>query len=85
LVARCNTGILLPEGLSRFAFRRLSEKQKKNQKLCVLCASAVNFYKDPFRVSIMPPFLGVVIDFAMDYIINKRAIFAKRAITILCG
>ena len=35
------TGILLPEELSRFAFRRLSEKQK-NQKLCVLCASAVN-------------------------------------------
>jgi hypothetical protein len=27
--------------LSRFAFRRLSEKQK-NQKLCVLCASAVS-------------------------------------------
>jgi hypothetical protein len=56
-----NTGILLPEGLSRFAFRRpcpveceayssgVSEKQK-NQKLCALCASVViNFYKDPFR------------------------------------
>jgi len=27
-----NTGILLPEGLSRFAFRRLSEKQKKRTK-----------------------------------------------------
>ena len=36
-----NTGILLPEGLSHFAFRRLSEKQK-NQKLCALCASVVN-------------------------------------------
>jgi hypothetical protein len=24
-----DTGILLPEGLSRFAFRRFSEKQKK--------------------------------------------------------
>ena len=36
-----NTGILLPEGLSRFAFRRLSEKQKK-QKLCDLRVSAVN-------------------------------------------
>jgi len=36
-----NTGILLPEGLNRFAFRRLSEKQKK-QKLCALCGSAVN-------------------------------------------
>jgi hypothetical protein len=36
-----NTGILLPEGLSRFAFRRLSEKQK-NQKLCALSGSAVN-------------------------------------------
>jgi len=34
-------GILLPEGLSHFAFRRLSEKQK-NQKLCALCGSAVN-------------------------------------------
>jgi hypothetical protein len=34
-----NTGILLPEGLSRFAFRRLSEKQKK-QKLRVLCVSS---------------------------------------------
>jgi len=51
-----NTGILLPEGLIRFAFRRpcpveceayssgVSEKQK-NQKLCALCCSAVNkFY-----------------------------------------
>jgi len=58
-----STRILLPEGLSRFAFRRLSEKQKK-QKLCDLCGSAVNnIYKDPFRVSIKPPFLGVVIDF----------------------
>jgi len=28
-----NTGILLPEGLSRFAFRRLSEKQKKPKTL----------------------------------------------------
>ncbi|MDH3721697.1 MAG: hypothetical protein OET07_15305 [Desulfobacteraceae bacterium] len=28
-----NTGILLPEGLSRFAFRRLSEKQKKPKAL----------------------------------------------------
>jgi len=37
-----DTGILLPEGLSRFAFRRFSEKQKKNQKLCALCGSAVN-------------------------------------------
>jgi hypothetical protein len=36
-----NTGILLPEGLSRFAFRRLSEKQKK-QKLCAPRVSAVN-------------------------------------------
>jgi hypothetical protein len=48
-----NSGILLPEGLSRFAFRRpcpveceayssgVSEKQK-NQKLCALCGSAVN-------------------------------------------
>ena len=36
-----NTVILLPEGLSRFAFRRLSEKQK-NKKLCDLCDSAVN-------------------------------------------
>jgi hypothetical protein len=48
-----NTGILLPEGLSHFAFRRpcpveceayssgVSEKQK-NQKLCALCGSAVN-------------------------------------------
>jgi len=48
-----NTGILLPEGLSRFAFRRpcpveceayssgVSEKQKKH-KLCDLCGSAVN-------------------------------------------
>jgi len=27
--------------LNRFAFRRLSEKQKK-QKLCALCGSAVN-------------------------------------------
>jgi hypothetical protein len=26
--ARCHTSILLPEGLIRFAFRRLSEKQK---------------------------------------------------------
>jgi hypothetical protein len=46
-------GNLLPEGLSRFAFRRpcpveceayssgVSEKQKK-QKLCALCGSAVN-------------------------------------------
>ena len=42
-----------PEGLSRFAFRRLSEKQK-NQKLCVLCASAVNKL-----------FLGVVIDYSV--------------------
>ena len=33
--------ILLPKGLSRFAFRRLSEKQK-NQKLCALSVSAVN-------------------------------------------
>jgi len=41
LVARYQSGILLPEGLSRFAFRRLSEKQK-NQKLCALCGSAVN-------------------------------------------
>jgi len=36
-----NMGILLPEGLRCFAFRRLSEKQKK-QKLCALCVSAVN-------------------------------------------
>jgi hypothetical protein len=44
LLNGANTGILLPEGLSRFAFRRLSEKQKK-QKLCALCGSAVNkFY-----------------------------------------
>jgi hypothetical protein len=28
-----DTGILLPEGLSHFAFRRLSEKQKKNKAL----------------------------------------------------
>jgi len=28
-----NTGILLPEGLSHFAFRRLSEKQKKPKTL----------------------------------------------------
>jgi len=40
---RCaNMGILLPEELSSFAFWRLSEKQKKNQKLCALCGSAVN-------------------------------------------
>jgi hypothetical protein len=48
-----NTGILLPEGLSRFAFRVFrpgdsgaypsgSAKSKKNQKLCALCGSAVN-------------------------------------------
>jgi len=37
--------------------------KKKNQKLCDLCDSAVNsFFKDPFRVNIKPPFLGVVID-----------------------
>jgi len=53
-----NTGILLPEGLSRFAFRRLSEKQKKNQKLCVLCASAVNIF--------IKTFLGVVIDYNLN-------------------
>jgi len=34
-------GNLLPKGLIRFAFRCLSEKQKK-QKLCALCGSAVN-------------------------------------------
>jgi len=74
LLKGANTVILLPEGLSRFAFRVLrpggsgaypsgSAKSKKNQKLCVLCASAVNkFYKDPFRVTIKPPLLGVVID-----------------------
>jgi hypothetical protein len=28
-----NTGFLLPEGLSHFAFRRLSEKQKKTKAL----------------------------------------------------
>jgi len=39
-----NTVILLPEGLSRFAFRRLSEKQK-NQNLCVLRASAVKNFQ----------------------------------------
>jgi len=33
LVARYQSGILLPEGLSRFAFRRLSEKQKKPKAL----------------------------------------------------
>jgi len=44
-------GILLPEGLSHFAFRRLSEKQK-NQKLCALCGSAVNnFLKKPFTAT----------------------------------
>ena len=32
-------GSLLPEGSSRFAFRRLSEKQKI-QKLCALCVSS---------------------------------------------
>jgi hypothetical protein len=32
-----NTGILLPEGLSRFAFRRLSEKQKKTKAQRPLC------------------------------------------------
>jgi len=53
LVARYQSGILLPEGLSRFAFRVLrpgdsgaypsgSAKSKKNQKLCALCGSAVN-------------------------------------------
>ena len=31
-----NKGILLPEGLSRFAFRRLSEKQKKPKTLRTL-------------------------------------------------
>jgi len=50
-----NRGILLPEGLSRFAFRRLSEKQKKNQKLCALCDSAVNNF-------FIKTLLGVVID-----------------------
>jgi len=32
-----NPGVLLPEGLSRFAFRRLSEKQKKPKALRPLC------------------------------------------------
>jgi len=31
-----NTEILLPEGLGRFAFRRLSEKQKKPKALSTL-------------------------------------------------
>ena len=35
--------LLLPKGLSRFAFRRLSERQKKPKKLCDLCDSAVNY------------------------------------------
>jgi hypothetical protein len=38
-VQGAKTGTLLPEGSSRFAFRRLSEKQKI-QKLCVLCVSS---------------------------------------------
>jgi hypothetical protein len=49
-----NTGILLPEGLSHFAFRRLSKKQKKPKALrsLRLCGEYI-FIKT---------LLGVVID-----------------------
>jgi hypothetical protein len=58
-----NTVILLREGLSHFAFRRLSEKQKKPKALRPLCLCGKKIYKDPFRVTIKPPLLGVVIDY----------------------
>jgi hypothetical protein len=42
------------------AFRRLSEKQKKTLRSLRLCGEKI--YKDPFRVTIKPPFSGMVID-----------------------
>jgi hypothetical protein len=54
LVARCQYRHFIPEGLSHFAFRRLSEKQKKTKALRALrlCGEQV-FIKT---------LLGVVID-----------------------
>jgi hypothetical protein len=40
-VRGANTGTLLPEGLSRFAFRRLSEKQKRKTKNSAISACPV--------------------------------------------
>jgi len=50
-----------PVGLRILAFRPLSGKLK-NISLSVLCDSAVKT-RDPFRVNIKPPLLGVVVDF----------------------
>ena len=59
-----NMGILLTEGLSRFAFRRLSEKQK-NQKLCALCGSAVNNF-------LIKTLFGVVVDLFLEFSRQER-------------
>jgi hypothetical protein len=39
LIAKSDTDILLPEGLCHFAFRRLSEKQKRKTKNSAIFAA----------------------------------------------
>jgi hypothetical protein len=46
---------LLDEGLSHFAFRRLSEKQNKAQQLCDLGVSAVRLCFRPLEDQVEPP------------------------------
>jgi hypothetical protein len=52
----------LPEGLSHFAFRRLSEKQNKVKQLCDLGVSAVRLCLRPLKGNVKPPFLAMVVD-----------------------
>ena len=58
-----NSDVIFHEELCIFAFRRLSEKEKKPKTLrsLRLCGEQL-FVEDPFRVTIKPPFLEMVID-----------------------
>jgi hypothetical protein len=67
-----------------FCFSASQRKaKKKNQKLCDLCDFAVNnFFKDPVRVKIMPPLLGMVFNFSGAVVDGSFNTFHKPSISI---